>query len=119
MNPVYSIPHPITDSNKIRKRHIKEKGEIWGFTDVYKSDGRETETRAAGPNAWVHMALNYYIHKTGDPDNPSITVKERKLYLLSPKGHYLSNIILTLEKLGKSSYFSPIKIFKIQNDTDN
>ena len=50
----------------VRKKHIKEKGEIWGFTDSYKRDGRETETRAAGPNAWVLMALNYYYAKTED-----------------------------------------------------
>lgn len=50
----------------VRKKHIMEKGGIWGFTDVYKRDGRETETRAAGPNAWILLALNYYIHKTND-----------------------------------------------------
>ena len=50
----------------IRKKHIEEKGDIWGFTDSYKRNGEETETRAAGPNAWVLMALNYYFHKTGD-----------------------------------------------------
>jgi len=54
--------------DNVRKRHIKEKGEIWGFTDVYKHDGRETETRAAGPNAWVLMALNYYTNKTKDKE---------------------------------------------------
>ena len=54
--------------DKVRKRHIKDLGEIWGFTDMYKSDGRETETRAAGPNAWVLMALNYYLYKTGDKE---------------------------------------------------
>ncbi len=52
--------------NKVRGAHIKEKGDIWGFTDAYKRNGRETETRAAGPNAWVLMALNYYYAKTGD-----------------------------------------------------
>jgi hypothetical protein len=54
--------------DNVRKRHIKELGEIWGFTDVYKRDGKETETRAAGPAAWVLMALNYYFHKTGDTE---------------------------------------------------
>ena len=52
--------------DNVRKKHIKEKGEIWGFTDVYKRNGKETETRAAGPNAWVLMALNYYYAKSGD-----------------------------------------------------
>ena len=52
--------------DKVRTTHIKEKGDIWGFTDVYKRDGRETETRAAGPNAWVLMALNYYYASSGD-----------------------------------------------------
>ncbi len=52
--------------DNVRKRHIREKGDIWGFTDAYKSDGRETETRAAGPNAWVLMTLNYYFNKSGD-----------------------------------------------------
>jgi len=50
----------------VRKRHIREKGGIWGFTDVYKRHGAETETRAAGPNAWILMALNYYFNKTDD-----------------------------------------------------
>jgi hypothetical protein len=54
--------------DKVRKRHTQEMGEIWGFTDAYKRDGRETETRAAGPNAWVLMALNYYIYKTEDKE---------------------------------------------------
>lgn len=54
--------------DNVRKRHIKDKGEIWGFTDAYKRDGRETETRAAGPNAWVLMAINYYIHKRNDKE---------------------------------------------------
>lgn len=54
--------------DKVRKMHIKEKGEIWGFTDCYLRNGKETETRAAGPNAWVLIALNYYIHKTGDKE---------------------------------------------------
>ena len=50
----------------VRKRHIKDYGALTGFTDVYKKNGRETETKAAGPNAWVLMALNYYMHKTND-----------------------------------------------------
>ena len=52
----------------VRKAHIEEKGDIWGFTDVYKRDGEETETRAAGPGAWVLMAANYYYHETGDDE---------------------------------------------------
>lgn len=52
--------------DSVRKTHIKEKGAFLGFTDVYKRNGRETETRAAGPNAWVLLALNYYYAKTGD-----------------------------------------------------
>ncbi len=52
----------------VRLRHIEEKGDIWGFTDVYKKGGRETETRAAGPAAWVLLALNYYHAKTGNED---------------------------------------------------
>ena len=54
--------------DNVRKGHIKETGKIQGFTDVYKRDGRETETRAAGPNAWVLMALNYYYNKTKDEE---------------------------------------------------
>lgn len=50
--------------DKVRKAHIKDKGGIWGFTDVYKRNGRETETRAAGPAAWVLMAANYYYSQT-------------------------------------------------------
>ncbi|MBN1871410.1 MAG: hypothetical protein JW800_02445 [Candidatus Omnitrophica bacterium] len=50
----------------VRERHIKKYGNLIGFTDTYKRDGRETETRAAGPNAWVLMALNYYMYKTND-----------------------------------------------------
>jgi len=50
----------------VRKTHIEEKGDIWGFTDVYKRDGEETETRAAGPAGWVLMAANYYYRKTQD-----------------------------------------------------
>ncbi len=52
--------------DSVRKTHVKKKGAFLGFTDVYKRNGRETETRAAGPNAWVLMALNYYYAKTGD-----------------------------------------------------
>ena len=52
--------------DRVRKKHIKKSGKFLGFTDVYKRDGEETETQAAGPNAWVLMALNYYFHKTRD-----------------------------------------------------
>lgn len=52
--------------DSVRKRHIEKNGGFLGFTDVYKRNGKETETRAAGPNAWVLMALNYYYAKTGD-----------------------------------------------------
>lgn len=54
--------------DNVRRRHIRDMGEIQGFTDMYKRDGRETETRAAGPNAWVLMAINYYMHKTGNKE---------------------------------------------------
>ncbi|MDD5681115.1 MAG: hypothetical protein PHI59_07720, partial [Candidatus Omnitrophica bacterium] len=53
--------------DNVRNKHIKESGAFLGFTDVYKRNGKETETRAAGPNAWVLMALNYYYAKTADP----------------------------------------------------
>jgi hypothetical protein len=41
-------------------------GKFMGFTDVYKRNGRETETRAAGPNAWILMAINFYTYQTDD-----------------------------------------------------
>jgi hypothetical protein len=50
----------------VYKKHKKRYGRFMGFTDVYKISGRETETRAAGPNAWILMAINYYTYKTGD-----------------------------------------------------
>jgi len=36
------------------------------FTDAYERTGKEHETWAAGPNAWILMALNYYTFETGD-----------------------------------------------------
>ncbi len=41
-------------------------GKFMGFTDVYKRNGKETETWAAGPNAWLLMAINYYTYQTDD-----------------------------------------------------
>jgi len=52
--------------DKVRKRHVSVYGSFQGFTDTYKADGTETETRAAGPNAWVLMAVNYYTCKKDD-----------------------------------------------------
>ncbi|MDP3789794.1 MAG: hypothetical protein Q8R48_05265, partial [Candidatus Omnitrophota bacterium] len=52
--------------DSVRKAHIREKDAFLGFTDVYKRNGKETETRAAGPNAWVLLALNYYYAETKD-----------------------------------------------------
>ncbi|MDP3785938.1 MAG: hypothetical protein Q8R05_00040 [Candidatus Omnitrophota bacterium] len=50
----------------VYKKHKKRFGKFMGFTDVYKISGKETETRAAGPNAWILMAINYYTYKTND-----------------------------------------------------
>lgn len=50
----------------VYKKHKKRFGRFAGFTDVYKIGGKETETRAAGPNAWILMAINYYTYKTDD-----------------------------------------------------
>lgn len=74
--------------DNVRKAHIRDKGAFLGFTDVYKRNGKETETRAAGPNAWVLLALNYYYAKTGDGTYLPLAkdIAEWLISLQSPEG---------------------------------
>jgi hypothetical protein len=48
--------------DKVRQEQIKKYGKFIGFSDAYKTDGSWGETWAAGPNAWMLMALNTYMY---------------------------------------------------------
>jgi len=45
---------------------LKKYGKFIGFSDAYKANGCWGETWAAGPNAWMLMALNTYMYYTND-----------------------------------------------------
>ncbi|RMH58659.1 MAG: hypothetical protein D6679_03975 [Candidatus Hydrogenedentota bacterium] len=45
----------------------KAGGRFHGFTDYYPVTGEDvTDARAAGPNAWIILAINFYTARTGD-----------------------------------------------------
>ena len=50
----------------VRKQQLEEYGEFIGFSDAYKVNGHWGETWAAGPNAWMLMALNTYMNYSND-----------------------------------------------------
>jgi len=52
--------------DNVRKEQIKKYGKFIGFSDAYKANGCWGETWAAGPNAWMLMALNTYMYYTND-----------------------------------------------------
>ena len=54
--------------------------------------------------------LAFHLNKLVKED---ILIKRDSSYSLSPKGHYLAEVINILEKLGEHSPLSPIKVFKI------
>lgn len=51
---------------KTYRDQIKKYGKFIGFSDAYKKDGAWGETWAAGPNAWLLMAVNQYTYLTKD-----------------------------------------------------
>lgn len=48
------------------KKQVKRYGKFIGFSDAYKKDGAWGETWAAGPNAWMLMAINQYTYFSKD-----------------------------------------------------
>lgn len=50
--------------DKTYQEQIKKYGKFIGFSDAYSKDGGWGETWAAGPNAWLLIAINYYTYRT-------------------------------------------------------
>ncbi len=48
------------------RKEIKKYGKFIGFSDAYRKDGRWGETWAAGPNAWMLIAINHYTYVSKD-----------------------------------------------------
>lgn len=48
------------------RKEIKKYGRFIGFSDAYRKDGRWGETWAAGPNAWMLIAINHYTFVSKD-----------------------------------------------------
>jgi hypothetical protein len=68
--------------DKVRIRQIKKYNKFVGFSDAYKTNGSWGQTWAAGPNAWMLMALNTYMYKTGDRDYQPLA-EDLALWLLN------------------------------------
>lgn len=52
--------------DKTYHAQIKKYGKFIGFSDAYHKDGQWGETWAAGPNAWILIAINHYTYHTHD-----------------------------------------------------